>query len=66
MGDNHDHYFKKGVFLLAHVFEEFIDTCLKFYELYPCHYFSSPGLSWDEMLKITGVRLKELWTLTCL
>ena len=37
---------KKDVFLLADVFEKFIDTCLKFYKLVPSHYFSSPGLSW--------------------
>ena len=57
MGDYHDHYLKKDVLLLADVFEKFIDTCLKFYGLDPCHYFSSPGLSWDAMLKMTGVRL---------
>ena len=39
--------------LLADVFEKFIDACLNFYKLNPCHYFSSPGLSWDAMLKIT-------------
>ena len=50
--------------LLADVFEKFIDICLKFYGLHPCHYFSSPGLSWDAMLKMTGMRLKKLWTLT--
>ena len=25
--------------------------CLKFYKLDPCHYFSSPGLSWDACQK---------------
>ena len=45
MGDYHDHYLKKYVLLLAVVFERFIDTCLKFYGLDPCHYLSSPGLS---------------------
>ena len=44
MGDYHDHYLKKDVLLLADVFEKFIDTCLKYYGLDPCHYFSSPGL----------------------
>ena len=34
--------------------------CLKFYKLDPCHYFSSPGLSWDAMLKMTGVKLKKI------
>ena len=51
MGDCHDHYLKKDVLLLADVFEKFIDTCLKYYGLDPYHYFSSPGLSWDAMLK---------------
>ena len=45
IGHYHDHYLKKDVLLLADVFEKFIDTCLKFYGLDPCHYFSSPGLS---------------------
>ena len=44
MDDYHYHYLKKDVLLLADVFEKFIDTCLKFYELDPCHYFSYPGL----------------------
>ena len=61
MGDYHDHYLKKDVLLLT-VFEKFIDTCLKFYRLDRCHYFSSPGLSWDAMLKITGMRLKKIVT----
>ena len=45
MGDYHDHYLKKDVLLLADVFKNLIDTCLKFYGLDPCHYFSSPVLS---------------------
>ena len=60
MGDYHDHYLKRGVLLLADVFEKFIDTCLKYYELYPCHYFSSPGLSWDAILKMTDVKLEKI------
>ena len=61
MGDYHDHYFKKDVLLLTEVSEKFIDTCLKFYWLDPCHYFSSPGLSWDTMLKMTGVKSKKVF-----
>ena len=59
MGDYHDHYLKKDVILLTDVFEKFIDTCLKYYELDPCHYFSAPGLSWDAMLKMTGVKVEK-------
>ena len=60
MGDYHNHYLKKDVLLLADVFEKFIGTCLKYYGLDPCHYFSSPGLSWDAMLKMTGVKLEKI------
>ena len=44
---------------MADVFEKFIKTCLKYYELDPCHYFSSPRLSWDAMLKMTDVKLEK-------
>ena len=60
MGDYHDHYLKKDVLLLVDVFQKFIDTWLKFYRLDPCDYFSSPELSWDVKLKMTGVRLKKI------
>ena len=60
MGDYHDHNFLKNVLLLADAFEKFIDTCLKFCELDSCHYFSSPALSWDAMLKITGIKLEKI------
>ena len=60
MGDYHHHYFKKDVLLLADIFEKFIDTCLKYYELDPCHYFSAPGLSLDAILKMTGLKLEKI------
>ena len=46
--------------MLADVFEKFIKTCLKYYEIDPCHYFSSPGLSWDAILKMTDVKLEKI------
>ena len=49
---------KTDVLLLADVFEKFVNTCLEYYGLDPCHYFSSPGLSWDAMLKMTGIELE--------
>ena len=57
MGEYHDLYLKTDVNLLADVFENFRNTCLSYYKLDPCHYFSSPGLAWDAMLKMTGVYL---------
>ena len=59
MGNYRDHYLEKDILLLADVFEKFIDACLRSYELDPCHYFSSPGLSWYAMLKMTGVKLEK-------
>ena len=43
---------------MADVFENFRVACLENYTLDPCHYVSSPGLSWDAMLKMTGVNLE--------
>ena len=55
--NDHDLYLKTDVLLLADVFEKFINTCLDYYGLDPCHYFSSPGLCWDAMLKMTHIKL---------
>ena len=60
IGNYHDHYLKKDVLLSADIFEKFIDTCLKYYESDPCHYFSTSGLSWDAKLKMTGVKLEKI------
>ena len=60
MVDYHDHYLKKDVLLSADIFEKFIAPCLKLYGLDPWHYFSSQGLSWDTMLKNTGVKLEKI------
>ena len=58
--DFHNHYLKKDVLLLVDTFEKFTFACLKYYGLDPCHYFSAPGLSWDAMLKMTGVTLEKI------
>ncbi|XP_068707688.1 uncharacterized protein [Montipora foliosa] len=61
MGEYHDLYLKSDILLLADVFENFRKTCLQYYKLDPCHYFTSPGLSWDAMLRMTDIKL-ELMT----
>ena len=61
MGDYHDLYLKSDILLLADVFENFRKTCLEYYKLDPANYFTSPGLSWDAMLKMTDIKL-ELMT----
>ena len=61
MGDHQDHYLQKGCIVISLCFWKVIDTCLKFYGLDPCHYFSSPGWSRDAMLKMTGGELEKIF-----
>ena len=49
--------------LLCDVFEKFISVCLKDYGLDPCYHFSSPGLSWDAILKMTGIKLEKIYNI---
>ena len=58
MGQYHDLYLKSDILLLVDVFENFRKTCLEYYKLDPCHYFTSPGLSWDAMLNMTDIKLE--------
>ena len=58
VSDYHNLYLKKDVLLLSDALENFINTCLEYYGLDPCHYFNSLGLSWDAMLKMTGIELE--------
>ena len=60
LGEYHDLYLKTDVLFLVDVSERFIKTCLNYYGLDPSHCFSSPGLSWDSMLKMTGVELEKI------
>lgn len=56
LGDNYDLYLGSDVFLLADIFENFRSTCLQYYKIDPCHYFTSPGMSRDAMLKMTDIK----------
>ena len=60
LGDYHDLYLKSDVTLLADVFQTFRKTCMKSYKLDPLHYYTSPGLSWDALLKYTKIDLELL------
>ena len=46
--------------LSVDVFEKFIGTCVKYYGLVPCHYFRSPGLICDAILKMTDIKLEKI------
>ena len=54
----HELYLKTDILLLADVLEKIINTFLEYYGLYICHSFSSPGLSWDTMFKMTRIELE--------
>ena len=57
-GQYHDLYLKSDILLLADVFENFRKTCLQYYKLDPCHYFTAPGLSkWLSQKKIDRLNL---------
>ena len=58
--DYHNLYNQVDVLLLADVFENFRDICIKNYNLDPAHYYTAPGLSWDAALKSTRVELELL------
>ena len=58
VSDCHDLYLKTDVLLLADVFAKFLRTCLEYFGLDLGHYFNSPGLSWDAMLKMTETELE--------
>ena len=60
LGKYSDLYLKIDVLALADVFEEFRNTSLKAYELDPCYYYTTPGLTWDSGLKYTDIKLELL------
>lgn len=53
-------YLKVDVLCQADVFEAYRKVCMKNYGLDPLHYYTAPGLSWDALLKMTGVELELL------
>ena len=51
--DYHNLYVQSNTLLLADMFENFQNMCLKIYELDPARFLSAPGLAWQVALKKT-------------
>ena len=60
LGEYHDLYVQSNTLLLADVFENFRNMCLKIYERDPAKFLSAPGLAWQAALKKTKVKLDLL------
>ena len=60
LGQYYDLYVQSDTLLLADVFENFRDMCIKEYELDPAHFLSLPGLAFQACLKKTNIELELL------
>ena len=60
LGEYHDLYVRSDTLLLADIFKNFRQSCLKNYKLDPAHFVSLPGLAWQACLKKTNVELELL------
>ena len=59
LGEYHDLYVQSDT-LLAEVFENFRNTCIKVHELDHAHFLSLPGLTWQPCLKKRNINLELL------
>ena len=60
LGGYHDLYLTCDILLLADVFKNFRNMCIKIYELDPAKFLSAPGLAWQAALKKAEVKLELL------
>ena len=66
MKDYHESYLKCDVLLFADLFEKFRNNSINNYGLCLSNYLSTPGLSWDAMLKTTKLDLNLFLILACI
>ena len=60
LGEYHDMYLKKDVLLVSDIFQNFRRLCMQYYNLDCIHLVTSPGLTWQTCLKMTGQTLELL------
>ena len=58
--DYHNVYLKSDVLLLSDIWDNFRTVCFNNYGLDTSYYYTSPGLSFDSMLKMTYINLELL------
>ena len=57
LGDYHDLYVQSDVLLLADVFKNFKNQCLKAFDLDPANFLTLPSLAWQAYLTVPNVQL---------
>ena len=60
LGEYHDLYVQNDKLLLADVFQNFTNMCIKIYKLDPVKFLLAPGLTWEAALKKAKVKLDLL------
>ena len=60
LGDYHDLSVQSDTLLLADVFENYRNKCIKIYELDSAHFLSASGLAWQACFKMTRAKLELL------
>ena len=60
LGDYHNLSVQSDTLLLADVFENYRNKCIKIYELDSAHFLSASGLAWQAYFKKTKVKLELL------
>ena len=58
LGEYHDLYVQSNTLLLADVFENFRNMCIKVYELTTAHFLSLSGLAWQACLKKNKCKIR--------
>ena len=58
LGQYHELCVQSDTLLLADVFENFRNICIKVYELDPAHFLATPGIAWQACLKKKRGRIK--------
>ena len=60
LGEHHDMYVQSNTLLLADVFENFYNICLKIFELDPANFLSATPLAWKSGFKKSKAKLDLL------